>query len=231
MAIIYVSSTFKDLEECRKKVKHNLERMDYKVITMENYVAEDKIPVEKCQDDVASCDLYVGIFAWRYGYVPDGYDKSITELEYRKAIETGKKCLIFLLAEDAQYWPPKYVDKGRDAEKIAVLRKELSREKMVSFFRSADELAGLVGAAVHKWETDQRVKTTPAVTNPVTFNQYNPPTLPDYPKELKEFVTINRAEELKTALNYLQNHRILLIMGGGCWKNNNCKSSYRYEVR
>jgi DNA-binding beta-propeller fold protein YncE len=160
MAIIYMSSTFKDLEECREKVKHNLERMDHKVIAMENYVAEDKIPVEKCQDDVTSCGLYIGIFAWRYGYVPDGYDKSITELEYRKAIETGKDCLIFLLHEDAP-WPGKFVDIGKDAEKIRALRDELSRVRMVSFFKSADELAGLVGAAVYKWE----IKTIKEISN------------------------------------------------------------------
>jgi hypothetical protein len=91
MAHVYVSSTFKDLEECREKVRIVLKRMGHEDIAMEYYVAEDKRPLEKCLEDVASCDLYIGIFAWRYGYVPEGYDKSITELEYRKAVETKKE--------------------------------------------------------------------------------------------------------------------------------------------
>jgi hypothetical protein len=133
MAYVFVSSTFNDLKECREKVMLNLRRMGHQYLAMEDFVAEDKIPVDKCLEDVASCDLYVGIFAWRYGYVPDRYDKSITELEYRKAVETGKDCLIFLLDEDAP-WPSKFVDKGKDAEKIAALRNESYPKRIVSFF-------------------------------------------------------------------------------------------------
>ncbi len=95
MALIYVSSTFKDLEECRDKVRVTLKRMSHEDIAMEYYVAEDKRPLDKCLEDVASCDLYIGIFAWRYGYTPEGYDKSITELEYKEAAKAGKACLIF----------------------------------------------------------------------------------------------------------------------------------------
>ena len=119
MVKIYVSSTFEDLKECREKVRLVLRQMNHEDVAMEYYVAEDRRPVDKCLEDVATCDLYVGIFAWRYGHIPSGYDKSITELEYRKAVETKKECLIFLLKEDAP-WPPKFVDKDDNAKKIAV---------------------------------------------------------------------------------------------------------------
>lgn len=79
----------------------------------------------------------------------------MTELEYRKAVETGKDCLIFLLHEDA-LWPVNFVDKGRDAEKIAALRDEFSAKFIVSFFESTDVLSGLIGAAIHQWETHNR---------------------------------------------------------------------------
>ena len=66
-------------------------------------------PLQKCLQDVASSDIYVGIFAWRYGYIPDDKDEnpnnlSITELEYRKAQEKGIASLIFLL--DQSISPP-----------------------------------------------------------------------------------------------------------------------------
>jgi hypothetical protein len=41
--------------------------MSHEDIAMEYYVAEDKRPVDKCLEDVTSCDLYIGIFTWRYG--------------------------------------------------------------------------------------------------------------------------------------------------------------------
>ena len=57
---------------------------------MEDYVATDERPVDKCLKDVAKADIYVGIFAFRYGYVPPADHSnpkglSITELEFRQA--------------------------------------------------------------------------------------------------------------------------------------------------
>ena len=47
------------------------------------------------------------------------------------------------------------------------------------------------------------------------LTRYNPSELPKYPEKLKKFVTENRADELRKALTYLENHRILLISGVG----------------
>jgi len=127
--------------------------MGHEDVAMENFVAEGKWPLNKCLGEVASSDLYVGIFAWRYGYIPDGYDKSMTELEYRKAIDTGKNCLVFLLHEDAA-WPRKLMDKDEKSVKLEALRQELLKKYQVSFFESAADLASKVGASVHNWENE-----------------------------------------------------------------------------
>jgi Domain of unknown function (DUF4062) len=70
MAKIYVSSTYADLKDYRETVYRTLRQMGHGVIAMEDYVATDQRPVVKCLADVAGCDLYPGLFAWRYGYVP-----------------------------------------------------------------------------------------------------------------------------------------------------------------
>ena len=64
MARIYVSSTFKDLKDCRDQVIHLLRRMRHEVVVMEDYTAEEQWPADKCLADVTACDLYVGIFAF-----------------------------------------------------------------------------------------------------------------------------------------------------------------------
>lgn len=95
---VFIPSTFQDLEEYREKVYRQLRKMRHDVISMEDYVAADQRPLAQCLADVAIADIYVGILAWRYGYVPlhDNPNKrSITELEYRKAVprrrSPGKK--------------------------------------------------------------------------------------------------------------------------------------------
>src|SRR4030042_752889 len=100
MTKIYISSTYSDLKEYREAVYHTLRQMRYDVIAMEDYVAADQRPLDRCLADVAECDVYIGIFAWRYGYIPSKNNpegKSITELEFAKASETGKTRLVLLL--------------------------------------------------------------------------------------------------------------------------------------
>jgi len=108
VAKIYVSSTYNDLKECREAVYRALRALRHDVIAMEDYVASDQRPLDKCLADVAACEIYVGVFAWRYGFVPDKNNterKSITELEYRQAVKTGKRRLIFLVDENAELKP------------------------------------------------------------------------------------------------------------------------------
>ena len=146
MTTAYVSSTFQDLQDCRAEVRLALSRLGVTDVAMEYYVAESERPLERCLRDVAECDIYIGVFAWRYGYVPPDQEWSITESEYRTAAANDKPILIFILKEEAS-WPRNLMD--RDATKIEALREELGQRWMCSFFSTSSELAALVTAAVH----------------------------------------------------------------------------------
>lgn len=150
MATVYVSSTYSDLKDCRETVYRALRQLGHDVRAMENYVASDKRPLQKCLDDVGRCDIYVGIFAWRYGFIPEEDNpnqKSITELEFRHASQHKIPTLIFLLMQEAD-WPISHVDRGEESKKIDSLRSELALSKTVSFFKNCENLAALVCTAV-----------------------------------------------------------------------------------
>src|SRR5438128_1369969 len=121
---IYVSSTTNDLENCRAAVVDQIRRLGHEPVSMEGYGASTLPPVRKCLEDVARCDLYVGLFAWRYGHVPQGEPFSITELEYREASRRGRPRLIFLLHEEAA-WPIPLVDRGEAGVRMERFRKDL----------------------------------------------------------------------------------------------------------
>ena len=153
---VYISSTFRDLEDYRKAVYQLLSKLaPVKVIAMEDYVAADQRPTDKCLSDVESWVIYVGIIAWRYGYVPppehNPEQKSITELEFRKAKKLGKQCLLFVLDPEAA-WKRTHMDEvtkdGDAGERIKVLRGELLSDYLASKFSDPQQLAGLVNAAV-----------------------------------------------------------------------------------
>lgn len=156
MAKIYLSATYSDLKAYRDAVYRILRMLRHDVISMEDYVATDAYPLHKCLADVASCDLYVGLVGWRYGYTSDKDNpkqQSITELEYRQAGKSGLPQLMFLADKDAP-WSDELRDskkgEGNHGQRIAAFRAELEQTKLVSYFRTPDHLAGLVSVAVQR---------------------------------------------------------------------------------
>lgn len=164
MARIYLSSTYEDLKEHRKAVYDALHKLGHRVFAMEGYIATDQRPLEKCLRDVAGCDYYVGIFAWRYGYIPGNDGKSITELEFREAGKKRRPRLIFLLDRKAP-WPPLAMDtvtgENDRGRRIEALREELGKEFLTSFFETPDQLAMLVSVAVSVEEARERLRSFP----------------------------------------------------------------------
>jgi len=144
---VYLSSTYQDLVEFRRKVDATLRQLNYDVVGMESYVAADDRPVDRCLADVRASDVYVGIFAWRYGFNPPGHDCSITELEYREAGNAGRERLIFLSKEDAP-WRRDQIERGPGEQQVERLRNQLKLDHMVGFFSTPDELATDVATAI-----------------------------------------------------------------------------------
>jgi HEAT repeat protein/predicted ATPase len=148
------------LQECRKQVSLVIRKMGHEDIAMEYYAAEDQRPVDRCLADVAACDVYIGIFAWRYGWVPPDENserRSITEMEYRHAVRMGKPCLMFLLEKDAA-WPFSNIELGA-LPRIEALREELARNHVMAFFRSAQDIAEVVAPALHRWAEEHGMST------------------------------------------------------------------------
>ena len=153
---VYISSTYQDLVEYRAAVDRTLRRMGHDVIGMEQYIAEGGKPVERCKADVRVADVYVIIVAWRFGYVPGRTAsppdlRSITEIELAEAQANGKAVLAFLLDPETP-WPPNRVDAMGGAaaagEDVLRLRSQLGTDYLAGIFRSADDLASQVAAAV-----------------------------------------------------------------------------------
>jgi hypothetical protein len=152
---IYISSTLSDLKDHRRAVYDALRALRHDVVNMEHYHAADVRPLEQCLADVKACQVYVGIFAWKYGYVPPPEEnperKSITELEYREAERLGKRRLIFVLDETAAWSAPEmdaHTGAGEKGERIRRLREELLENRQVGLFATPDQLASAVTTAV-----------------------------------------------------------------------------------
>ncbi|HEX5079334.1 MAG TPA: DUF4062 domain-containing protein [Geminicoccaceae bacterium] len=167
---IFVSSTFEDLREHRAAAIRVLRQLGHEVVAMEDFVAGGAVPLKRVLDDVKRCDTYVGIFAWRYGFLPkvgkgapalplppgaEPNSTSITHCEYLQAKASNLEILAFLLDESCA-WPPHLIDgfatsdpaAPRDNSAIRALRGAFQLERVVSYFTSPADLEARVSAAV-----------------------------------------------------------------------------------
>jgi len=66
---VFISSTYDDLKDHRKAAHDELERLGLHVIWMEAFGARPMESTEACLKEIEECDLFVGIYAHRYGYI------------------------------------------------------------------------------------------------------------------------------------------------------------------
>ncbi|MBA3320653.1 MAG: DUF4062 domain-containing protein, partial [Pyrinomonadaceae bacterium] len=141
---VFVSSTWLDLQPERKAVEAALQRLraDTGFAGMEYFGSRDEDTRRASLDEVDRSQVYVGIFAARYG-------SGITEDEYRRAREHNLPCFIYFKAESTIT-----LDKvERDSEQTAKLDKlkaELRQAHTVAEFINPDDLATKVIGDLHR---------------------------------------------------------------------------------
>jgi hypothetical protein len=109
---------------------------------MEHLPALDADAINASLDLVNEADIYVGIFAHRYGYIPGDYEISITQMEYERAIERGIPRLLFLMDDSV---PVSVADIDfENKPKLDTLKAQIKKERVIAFFKSPDDLRGLV---------------------------------------------------------------------------------------
>ncbi|MBV9258674.1 MAG: DUF4062 domain-containing protein [Ktedonobacteraceae bacterium] len=138
--LVVISSTTQDLLEHRVKVMDACLRQDMFPKMMEHLPTNGDDAIKASLKLVDEADLYIGIFAYRYGYVPEGHDLSITEMEYNHAVKRNIPRLIFIM-HDEHPIKGSDVEKGAGAIKIEALKERMKKAQVVNFFKSPEELA------------------------------------------------------------------------------------------
>lgn len=141
---VMISSTLRDLPDHRQQAMAACLGRGMFPKMMEHLPASDADTIHDSLELVNDADIYVGVFGFRYGYVPSGHDISITEMEYNRAVSRNIPCLIFLMHQDHVVRPAD-VETGVGAEKLEKFKHKLQKHRVVRFFRSAEDLrAGVI---------------------------------------------------------------------------------------
>jgi hypothetical protein len=173
---VFVSSTYTDLVDYRQSVCERIRQIGAVDVTMEHLGARDERPKDECVRLAKSSDIFIGVYAHRYGTIPKGEQLSITELEYQAATEAGVKRLIYMVDECVP-WLPKHVDQGKQALRLETLKAKLKADHVVKFFTNKDDLAASVAADLGRefvFSLYRKVDTRkPPAKTPKSIDEWN----------------------------------------------------------
>jgi tetratricopeptide (TPR) repeat protein len=139
---VIISSTARDLPLHREEALDACLRQGMFPTMMEHLPASDAEAVSVSLGLVDEADIYVGVFAHRYGYVPKENNPeqiSVTEMEYRRAVERKIPRLIFVM-DKSHPITIEEVEQGEGALKLKAFKERIQTENVVNFFNSPADL-------------------------------------------------------------------------------------------
>jgi len=153
---VFISSTYKDLQEERQEVIQALLELDCIPSGMELFPAANETQWEIIKKVINDCDYYILILAGRYGSIAeDGF--SYTEKEYDFAIEIGKPVLTFTHKDIGKIIAEKIENTDIGKEKLKLFKEKVEK-KLCKQWENAIELGSVVSRSMI-----QMMKTTPAI--------------------------------------------------------------------
>ena len=163
---VFVSSTYLDNAERRKVVEDAVLVAGMVPVGMERFTASERPTVEKCQQLARQCEVLVCIVAHRYGWIPEGHEVSITELEYRAARAAGRSCFVFQLDRELPVHPAHDFDEGPDRwdkqKKLEQFRAALGADQMPAQFQDTT-LGTRVLEALNEWKRERAGQREPSI--------------------------------------------------------------------
>lgn len=153
-----ISSTFRDLTEHRQQAIIACLQEGVFPLAMETLPATNMTPLEESLKLVENADIYIGIFGYRYGTIPEGDELSITHQEYLRARRRGIPRLIFFMDEQ-HLLTIRMVDAGDKSKELDELRNLIQQDRVVGQFRSPEDLRGKIAASLRHYLEKDSVRT------------------------------------------------------------------------
>lgn len=140
---VFVSSTFEDLQEERKKVMEALLQMNCFPVGMEYFNASDESQWDVIKSLIDECDYYVLIVAGRYGSIEESTGKSYTQKEYEYALSINIPTIAFLYKDDSSLPRAKTEIDPMICSKLELFKNDVKKH-LCKFWESSDQLASQV---------------------------------------------------------------------------------------
>lgn len=143
----FISSTYIDLVEYRAYTIEYLKNLTSKktgsIAAMEYFVASDTTSKEVCLAELEKCDIVIGIYGTRFGWEDDETGRSMTEIEFDRAVELGKPILGFVTYSEQE-----------PIQKEFIHNKVFARGKNCGRFNNLTEYADVLHETIKQYFKD-----------------------------------------------------------------------------
>jgi len=151
---VFISSTYSDLIDERRKVLDILLMADCIPAGMEAFVATDIEQFEVIKKVIDLCDYYILIIGKRYGSVNPNTGISYTEMEYEYAKSKDIPVLVFAI-DDAVNLP----DDKQDKDPIMIdslnkFRQKAMLNRLATIWKTSDELTGAIAISIMRAKSE-----------------------------------------------------------------------------
>ena len=147
---VFISSTYTDLLEERKKVQEILLMADCIPAGMEAFVAANDEQFEVIKKVIDLCDYYVLIIGKRYGSINQTTGLSYTEMEYDYAVSKNIPVLVFAIDESVKVSQDKKETNAEIIKKLKCFKEKAMKNRLASIWKNQSDLAGEVAISIMK---------------------------------------------------------------------------------
>ncbi|HEX5270659.1 MAG TPA: DUF4062 domain-containing protein, partial [Gemmataceae bacterium] len=178
---VMISSTSLDLPVHREMVSDAILRVGFHPLDMKHGSAlHGSNAIRFSLDLVERAELYVGIFGHRYGHVPEDATLnprglSVTELEYRRAVERGIPVFVYLMHDKHPVTIADVEDDSEKKRKLNALKDELKAGAICGFFASPEELRTLAIQSLYGIKLGRQTEDAPDVARGARADLPRPP--------------------------------------------------------
>lgn len=154
--VVFIGTTSGDLSAYRHSAIQICQWLDLPPIAMERFDSAQRYDIDFCRARLLEADLYLGIYAYRYGWQPPDFaGKSILELEYEWARQKPMPRLLYLVDEKWS-WPPEQVDMGDEGQKLLAFKQTLRQQDQPRNFRSLKRFRRNLAAQLKAYKSGQQ---------------------------------------------------------------------------
>ncbi len=147
---VFISSTYTDLIDERKKAQEILLMADCIPAGMEAFVATNDEQFEVIKKVIDLCDYYVLIIGGRYGSISPVTGISYTEMEYDYAQSQNIPILVFAIDESVSLSSDKNESSELAKEKLKAFRVKTLSNRMASLWKNTEDLGTKILGAIAK---------------------------------------------------------------------------------